>query len=76
MNVVLLCIGAAKAGTDWLHRQLSMHPECHLRSIKELHYFDALDGDHVQRELDKHQQLQNAMLKRLAEHNKTKIKMM
>lgn len=35
-------IGAAKAGTTWLHRYLSSHPECHFRSVKELHYFDTL----------------------------------
>lgn len=43
MSAVFLCIGAAKSGTSWLYHQLSAHPECHFRSIKELHYFDALD---------------------------------
>ncbi|MEJ6502544.1 MAG: sulfotransferase [Rhodobacterales bacterium] len=38
-------IGAAKAGTTWLHRYLSSHPECHFRSVKELHYFDTLGAD-------------------------------
>ncbi|MEO1292547.1 MAG: sulfotransferase [Pseudomonadota bacterium] len=40
--VVMLCIGAQKAGTTWLHRTLESHPECHLRSVKEIHYFDTL----------------------------------
>ncbi|MBL4807446.1 MAG: sulfotransferase [Rhodobacteraceae bacterium] len=40
---VLYGIGAAKAGTSWLHGYLSSHPECHFRSIKEVHYFDTLD---------------------------------
>ena len=40
---VLFCVGATKAGTSWLFRFLQSHPECHVRSIKELHYFDALD---------------------------------
>lgn len=40
---VLIGIGATKAGTSWVHRYLSDHPECHLRGIKELHYFDVLD---------------------------------
>ncbi len=43
---LLYCVGATKAGTSWLYRFLSEHPDCHLRSVKELHYFDALDhGD-------------------------------
>lgn len=42
---VLFCVGATKAGTSWLYRHLAQHPECHLRSIKELHYFDMIhDG--------------------------------
>ncbi|GGL62029.1 sulfotransferase [Wenxinia marina] len=36
-------VGATKAGTSWLYRFLAQHPECHLRSIKELHFFDALE---------------------------------
>jgi len=40
---LLYCVGATKAGTSWLYRFLSEHPDCHLRSVKELHYFDALD---------------------------------
>lgn len=40
----LVGVGATKAGTSWLYDQLSRHPDCHLRSIKELHFFDLLDG--------------------------------
>lgn len=40
---ILFGVGATKAGTSWLHEWLSGHPECHFRSIKELHYFDALE---------------------------------
>jgi Sulfotransferase family len=43
---LLYCVGATKAGTTWLYRFLSEHSDCHLRSVKEVHYFDALDhGD-------------------------------
>ena len=35
----LFCVGATKAGTSWLYDHLAGHPECHFRSIKELHYF-------------------------------------
>lgn len=37
---IFLCVGATKAGTSWLFEQLAAHPECHLRAIKELHYFN------------------------------------
>ena len=42
-TTVLFCVGATKAATSWLYRYLAAHPDCHLRSIKELHYFDALE---------------------------------
>ena len=37
-----LCIGAQKAGTSWLHRNLRPHPQLWLPPVKELHYFDSL----------------------------------
>ena len=40
---ILFCVGATKAGTSWLHEWLSGHPECHFRSIKEVHYFNTLE---------------------------------
>ena len=39
----MFCVGATKAGTSWLHDYLESHPDAHVRSIKELHYFDTLD---------------------------------
>lgn len=65
MNVVFLCIGAAKAGTDWLHQQLRLHPECHLRAIKELHYFSAIERGRLDDEFEKHRGFQAALLRRL-----------
>ncbi len=45
---ILFCVGATKAGTTWFYRYLHDHPECHMRSIKELHYFDTVDfGDYA-----------------------------
>jgi hypothetical protein len=35
-----LGIGAQKAGTQWLARNLSRHPEIWMPPLKELHYFD------------------------------------
>lgn len=34
-------IGAQKAGTTWLYKNLKQHPNIWLPEIKELHYFDA-----------------------------------
>ena len=45
--VLMYCVGAAKAGTSWLHRQLSDHPDCHFRAVKELHYFSSFDWDEL-----------------------------
>jgi hypothetical protein len=35
-----LCVGAQKAGTQWLYDQLQHHPDFWMPPIKELHYFD------------------------------------
>ena len=35
----LFCVGATKAGTSWLYEHLAAHPDCHFRTLKELHYF-------------------------------------
>lgn len=49
---ILFGVGATKAGTTWLYRHLSAHPDCHLRSIKELHYFDALELGDFDRQIE------------------------
>ncbi|MEL7149671.1 MAG: sulfotransferase [Pseudomonadota bacterium] len=66
MSIVLLCVGATKAGTSWIHSQLSRHPECHFRALKELHYFSALERNAVRREIDKHATWQEDLLARVA----------
>lgn len=38
-----ICIGAQKAGTTWLAKQLKAHPEIWIPPQKELHYFDRSD---------------------------------
>lgn len=35
-----LCIGAQKAGTTWLHTNLTQQKDLWLPPIKEIHYFD------------------------------------
>lgn len=41
---VLYGVGATKSGTSWLYQALHDHPQCHLRSVKELHYWDSFDA--------------------------------
>ena len=54
--VLFFCVGATKAGTSWLHQQLSVHPDCHFRTIKELHYFDALENGRMDRQIQSHRE--------------------
>lgn len=49
--VFLFCVGATKAGTSWLYEQLRGHPECHLRTIKEYHYFTLKNPEHWDKRL-------------------------
>ena len=44
-----LCIGAQKAGTSWLYKNLRQHPEIWLPPKKEIHYFDLLREIHKSR---------------------------
>jgi hypothetical protein len=42
---LLFCVGAQKAGTTWLSRNLAAHPDCHFFPFeKELHHFDVAHG--------------------------------
>lgn len=45
MTKLLLGVGAMKAGTTWLYRQLEQHPEILFAPEKELHFLAYLDGD-------------------------------
>src|SRR5512135_1033055 len=38
-----LCVGAQKAGTSWLYRQLELHADFWMPPLKELHYLDQLN---------------------------------
>jgi hypothetical protein len=52
---ILICVGATKAGTSWLHKQLAAHPQCYFRTIKELHYFDAVQFQQTRRRIIAHE---------------------
>lgn len=63
---VMFCVGATKAGTGWLYEYLSAHPDCHFRSIKELHYFDALDEGRLDRQIERHEARAAVLAKKVA----------
>jgi len=39
INNLFLSVGAMKAGTTWLYKQLQYHPEIYFTPEKEIHYF-------------------------------------
>lgn len=39
-----VCVGAQKAGTTWLARTLANHPDLFVTPVKEIHYFDHVQG--------------------------------
>jgi len=41
---LLLCVGAQKAGTSWLHKALSRSDRIEFSPYKEVHYFDTCAG--------------------------------
>lgn len=71
--VVLFCAGATKAGTSWLHRYLSDHPDCHMGPIKELHYFDALDFGQIERQIAEVTRTRQAVLDKIDGANGAKV---
>jgi len=44
---LLLCVGAQKSGTTWLHAQLKDHPEIGFSHVKEVHYFNTIHNGSV-----------------------------
>ena len=40
MLPTFLIIGAPRAGTSWLSKNLSLHPDIYIPHVKEVHYFD------------------------------------
>lgn len=54
---LLFCVGATKAGTSWLYDYLAAHDGCHIRTIKELHYFDTIETGMFKRQLRRRTQV-------------------
>src|SRR5277367_6357383 len=48
-KIFLLCLGAQKCGTSWLHEYLNDHPCADMGFAKEYHVFDALYVDECRR---------------------------
>lgn len=44
---LLLCVGAQKTGTTWLHSQLKDHPQIGFSDVKEVHYFNTIHNGSV-----------------------------
>jgi hypothetical protein len=64
---IMICVGATKSGTSWIYEQLAGHPDCHFRTIKELHYFNTLQSGRPEARI-RGQNAEKARLKqRLAE---------
>lgn len=61
-----LCIGAQKAGTSWLYKQLSEHPDVWMPPVKELHYFNTLYVPQNRRWTKQH--LRNGTLNIIKQH--------
>ncbi len=59
-----MCVGAQKAGTQWLYDQVAMHPEFWMPPLKELHYFD-LPGTRVK----KAERIERSAVRNLAKFN-------
>jgi hypothetical protein len=49
---LLYGVGATKAGTSWLYRLLDDHPECHVRAVKEAHYWNSETPEQRQRRVE------------------------
>ncbi len=70
---LLFCIGATKAGTSWLYEHLYAHSECHLRSIKELRYFDTLENGLFDRELRRKRKTAESLRNRMVSAPKARM---
>lgn len=61
---IMICVGATKAGTSSLYRYLHDHPDCHMRSVKEIHYFDTVENEDYAFQFDVFARLRAALVRR------------
>lgn len=72
-----VCIGAQKAGTTWLYKNLNTHPDMWLPPIKEIHYFDRVRANEIllgDWEIPHHDGIFNRYIKRQFPPNPNKIR--
>jgi len=50
-QTLLFGLGVTRSGSTWLHSALRAHPQVHLRSVKEAHWFDTLEFARVEKHL-------------------------
>ncbi|UWQ05650.1 sulfotransferase [Aliiroseovarius crassostreae] len=67
---ILYCVGAPKSGTSWLFDYFYYHPTAKTRALKEVHYWDSLEGGRGGFWLDQHR----ARRADLAQANKSEKK--
>lgn len=61
-----ICIGAQRAGTTWLYKQLQQQTDVWLPPVKELHYFDRMDQQYGLELLLKNKRWRDECLRLLA----------
>lgn len=66
---IMFCVGATKSGTSWLYDHLAAHSDCHLRSIKELRYFETVEYDRFTRHLRRLGKTEQSLIQRMAERD-------
>lgn len=62
---LLFGVGATKAGTSWFFDYIAAHQQCHIRTIKELHYFDTVERGAFRQQLRRRTMTVDGLEKRL-----------
>ena len=74
---LMYCVGATKSGTTWLYEHLAAHPACHLRPVKEAHYWDTAEpGRRAQQVSDfrkRLRQIDAGLLRAIADGDQTRV---
>lgn len=66
-GIMLFGLGAPKAGTSWLHGYLAGHADVYVPPMKELHFFNSVDGNLAGR-LQRLEEKRTKLEQRIAQH--------
>ncbi|OUD08704.1 hypothetical protein BVC71_12300 [Marivivens niveibacter] len=66
-QTLLYCVGATKAGTSWLYRMLHDHDDCHVRAVKEAHYWDTFGPKRCDRQVTAFENRLSALVRQRAQ---------